>query len=241
MTAQLLMNAGLNLGDELLAANESNPYGHFEDTEVIRFHDKLLKSRGLNWQVSRPFLPYVGGADWDWLNSYVVRRNKSALWGFKDPRLCLFVPLWKRALPRARFLFVYRPVEECLYSLKRRSARELMKDRGGTAVHLRFWQDLNRAAAVYRCYLRMFMKSASLFPGDVAFVSRDALIEGFDLPRALNRLWGMQLEPASIDDVFDGSVTDLGAGRTFLLDEGLFSEIEAFENEIRPWLLENKT
>ncbi len=46
-TAQLLRQAGLFIGDELLDANSSNPYGHFEDREIVTLYDQSLADNDL--------------------------------------------------------------------------------------------------------------------------------------------------------------------------------------------------
>lgn len=238
MTANLLQNAGLNLGATLLPAGESNPYGHFEDAEIVGFHDRLLKARGLSWQAERPFLAHVSKNQWSWMNRYVIEREADPLWGFKDPRLCLFVHPWKRILPHAKILYVHRPASECLHSLKRRSARELLQKKDGAGLHIRFWQELDLAARVYLCYAKMFLVAAKRYPRDVAFVSRASIIAGYDLPAALNRLWELDLGEADINDVFDPNVTDTASGCTYISDPALLKSISQVSGRVEEQLLE---
>ena len=47
LVTEILSRAGLFVGDDLIGANPSNPYGHFEDREVVRLHDRLLADVGL--------------------------------------------------------------------------------------------------------------------------------------------------------------------------------------------------
>ena len=239
MTANLLQNAGLDLGEKLLPAGESNPYGHFEDAQVVHFHDRLLRNRGLNWQADRPFLAHLTGSQWDWMARFVTQRERLPLWGFKDPRLCLFLLPWKRVLPRAKVLYVHRPAEECIHSLKLRAVREMSNERPGAEVHARFWQQPDLAARTYLCYASMFLKVARHYPGDVAFVSRQAIIDGYDLPDALNALWDLGLAGADIQDVYDPGVTDNASGYTFVSDAGLLEAIQRVTETIEKRLLEN--
>ncbi len=48
VTAQLLHGAGLFLGYELLEALPSNPYGHFEDREVVELDRQILADDAAN-------------------------------------------------------------------------------------------------------------------------------------------------------------------------------------------------
>ena len=108
-TAQLLHRAGLFLGDELLEALPSNPYGHFEDNEVVALHHQILADNDMTWLVDEPFVPVVDERRWQQMRQLVECRNtEHRLWGFKDPRACLFLALWKYLLPNAKVLLVYR-------------------------------------------------------------------------------------------------------------------------------------
>ena len=55
-TARLLHRAGLFLGYELLEALPSNPYGHFEDREVVDLHRHILNGNEQTWLVDEPHL-----------------------------------------------------------------------------------------------------------------------------------------------------------------------------------------
>jgi hypothetical protein len=59
LVCQLLHRAGLFLGYDLMGAAFSNPYGHFEDTEVHHLHEQILADNGHTWMVSEPFLPVI--------------------------------------------------------------------------------------------------------------------------------------------------------------------------------------
>ena len=76
-TAQLLHRAGLFLGYELLEALPSNPYGHFEDREVVFLHQDILADNELSWLVDRPLLPVVTEARWGRMRAIAEKRNFS--------------------------------------------------------------------------------------------------------------------------------------------------------------------
>jgi hypothetical protein len=109
LVCQLLHRAGLFLGYDLLEAAFSNPHGHFEDREVVDLHRQILADNGRTWLISEPFLPTITEAHWQRLKRVAERRDaEHNLWGFKDPRVCLFMMLWKHLLPNAKVLLVYR-------------------------------------------------------------------------------------------------------------------------------------
>jgi hypothetical protein len=50
----------------------------------------------------------------------LVSARAGGTWGFKEPRAALFIDLWERVLPDAKYLFLYRhPVEVVLSMLRR--------------------------------------------------------------------------------------------------------------------------
>lgn len=132
-TAQLLERAGLFLGYELLEALPSNLYGHFEDRDVVDLHQGILADNDRTWVVGEPLLPVVGVERWDRMLRMIERRNAEyALWGFKDPRACLFMALWKYLLPDMKVLLVYRHFAETTYSLGQRHSSDLFLKRGNS-------------------------------------------------------------------------------------------------------------
>src|SRR3712207_1128317 len=149
-TAQLLHRAGLFLGYELLEPLPSNPYGHFEDREVVDLHHQLLADNDLTWLVSEPFLPVVSESRWRRMRQIIECRNtEHRLWGFKDPRSCLFMMLWKYLLPNAKILLVYRHFSESTRSLGQRHSVELFLSRSNKHLHRRFWEEPDLALRMW--------------------------------------------------------------------------------------------
>jgi hypothetical protein len=98
LIGQLLHRAGMFLGYELMGATFSNPYGHFEDIEIYDLHQQILADNGRTWMISEPFLPVITESHRRRMEQIIQRRNaEHELWGFKDPRACLFMMLWKQS------------------------------------------------------------------------------------------------------------------------------------------------
>jgi hypothetical protein len=49
LVAAALHSLGVNLGKQFIAPNEDNPKGFFEDEDIVRFNDRLLRSLNLSW------------------------------------------------------------------------------------------------------------------------------------------------------------------------------------------------
>jgi len=49
LAAKGLHMAGIDMGERLLGAMPSNPYGHFEDRDFIEMNDQILQAAGGSW------------------------------------------------------------------------------------------------------------------------------------------------------------------------------------------------
>lgn len=227
LTTRLLHAAGLFIGDELLGALPSNPYGHFEDSEVVGLHDGLLKDNGLRWQLADPIVPYVDPTRWEQLQDLVQRRHSAhALWGFKDPRVCLFLPMWKHVVPDARVLIVFRHYADCAHSLERRHAEQLVDAFGPPEVHRRFWEEPDLALRMWLNYNAPLLRFAARYPQDVHVVSFAAIRSGYGLVEALRRRWDLPLRPTSALEVFDPTITRDRTHPQPIVDRGLGGRLE---------------
>lgn len=119
---QHLVRAGLFVGDELLGANASNPHGHFEDRAFIDVHERIFRENGENWLAPNPFIPIASPEVRNHIRGLVANRDAyHEYWGFKDPRACLFVDLWRTMLSAPRFLVCLRHYRACVDSVVRRA------------------------------------------------------------------------------------------------------------------------
>ncbi|MEM6520088.1 MAG: sulfotransferase [Cyanobacteria bacterium P01_C01_bin.70] len=119
LTASILEQAGVFIGDQLLKANVGNVVGHFEDEDFLHLHQNILIAQG----VSSDGWSAVGSIDvpqqfWRRAQKLCDRRLKlHKIWGWKEPRTTLFLPFWKQLLPQAKFILPYRSPWEVVDSL----------------------------------------------------------------------------------------------------------------------------
>ncbi len=229
LVCQLLHRAGLFLGYDLLGPAFSNPHGHFEDTEILELHQQILTDNGHTWLVSEPFLPVITEPHWQGLRRVVERRNTEYdLWGFKDPRVCSFVMLWKHLLPRAKVLLVYRHFSDSTYSLGRRQSTELLsKPAGPQRMYRRFWEEPDLALRMWLTHNDALLTFARAYPEDTLTMSLEMLQRGFPVVEAINRRWGFALEEVSASEVFDTTVTDRRPGKQPVSDRSLIGRVES--------------
>jgi hypothetical protein len=229
LVCQLLHRAGLFLGYELLGASFSNPLGHFEDTELLNLHQQILVDNGQTWMVSKPFLPVITEPHWQMMERIVRRRNaEHNLWGFKDPRACLFMMIWKHLLPNAKVLLIYRHFSDSAYSLGRRQSTELLSNpTGPQRMYRRFWEEPDLALRIWLTYNDALLTFARTYPKDTLAMSLDMVQNGFPVIGAINRRWGLGLDEVPASEVFDPSVTERRSGKQPISDGRLIDRIDA--------------
>jgi hypothetical protein len=108
---------GIDFGDPIdhIPANRNNPDGYFEQTEVLAINEEILAAAG-GTVFSPPAVSYAARIAPDAAERLQRRirdfaadqtQNRSNF-GFKDPRLSLTLPLWRRVLPSIVPIIVFR-------------------------------------------------------------------------------------------------------------------------------------
>ena len=126
----LLANLGFSTCKNMMPATQANPKGYFECIDITVIHDELLKELGSFWYDVR-FLPK------EWLTSEAALKAKAKLKSqfekefaeddycvFKDPRLCILLPLWLEIFQELEikpvFIIITRLPNEVAASLAKR-------------------------------------------------------------------------------------------------------------------------
>lgn len=224
--AQLLAKAGLFVGDKLLGASESNPYGHFEDVDVVAIHDRLLADNGLNWQVDRPFIPYVARDVWRDMSALLSRRRRAhALWGFKDPRVCLFLPLWRHLIDDLRVVATFRSPGSCAHSIERRQARDLLERKGPAVEHARFWQEPDHSSRLWLQSNVSLLRHIRSDPLNSHLTAFDDIEADRDIVGSINNRWSIGLIGYRPRSVFDTSAATTRDRPVVVHDQELATDI----------------
>lgn len=144
LTASLLQQVGVNIGEQLVGADYGNIKGHFENIEFVNFHKALLHSQGIDelGSAAKQKIP---------IEELAIKKAQSLInknqdlahpWGWKDPRTTLFLELWHQLLPDAYFIFVYRSPWEVIDSLYRRATDSSLNQHPEMAARL--WIHYNK-------------------------------------------------------------------------------------------------
>jgi glycosyltransferase involved in cell wall biosynthesis len=121
---------GVDLGQNLLAANEYNPKGYFEDNQLVNINDNILRKSGSLWSALQFLEPAdLLGSRFEKEQNEARKFLKGKLAqgipiGLKDPRLSRILPLWQKIFVemgvRVGYLIAFRNPFEIASSLEKR-------------------------------------------------------------------------------------------------------------------------
>jgi O-antigen biosynthesis protein len=120
----LLQDLGCKIGHSLEGPADGNPQGHFEDSELLAFHRKIIHSHtgdpgGV--LVSADFKASPDSKQQSAAGNIIRGRQNTDWWGWKEPRTCLFAEFWLEMIPDASIIAIYRHPLEVWDSLLRRN------------------------------------------------------------------------------------------------------------------------
>ncbi len=150
LLANWLSRCGLDVGDDLLRQDPSNPAGHYEDILFLQLHKDILADNGLDYLVGddRPLVvndEYRARAQ-----AIVESRQANSQWGWKEPRTVLFLDFWQTRLPDVKVLVVYRHYTHVVDLLLRREYNRALRNPQDFNVWYRQLRRTRRAALLRR-------------------------------------------------------------------------------------------
>jgi hypothetical protein len=116
MTMRVLNLLGVDIGPEvgLVEPGPGGPKGFWEQREIIKLNDRLLRRQGGSWRKPPQLTP-----GWEESPELEPEREQARalleasfggrqLWGWKDPRVSLTTAFWQRLVPGLRFVICLR-------------------------------------------------------------------------------------------------------------------------------------
>lgn len=212
LSANWLGKCGLDLGQQLIGATPSNILGHFEDVDIVEFHESLLRYNHTNlYQGVGKKLEYTAYHEAKARSLIFLRDQFSSEWGWKQPRALLFSDLWRKVLPSAHYFFIYRPYNQVVSSLYRREFQKLRQKNSfvvGLIKQARFWLHKQQ---ILRMYLSMWIRHnqevidliKTVSPQQTLLVSVESLTK-YDkqLFEKLTRDWGFHLHYVPVHSIY---------------------------------------
>lgn len=117
-----LFHCGLQVGERLVGASGGNEDGHYEDVEFLRIHEEILTENGYSPTGLIHHKPiYISEYQLEKLKAILkVKERHFDQWGWKEPRTCLFLDIYSKLIPGAKYLVIVRDYEAVVHSLLKR-------------------------------------------------------------------------------------------------------------------------
>jgi len=127
LIAHWLYNCGLEIGARLLGPGLGNSEGHFEDMDFYKLHLEILRENGLHDSGIIYHAPLkIESIHKEKIKNLVASKcEQFAQWGWKEPRTCLYLNVYREILPDAHYLIIFRYYNAVVISLLKRSFAEI--------------------------------------------------------------------------------------------------------------------
>lgn len=196
MTMQALYKAGVHIGDNLIGANPFNVDGHFENSEIVALHDKLLAEHNCDWLATE-----FSSTDTVLFNQDTISKaheivstlNQQPIWGFKDPRSSLFLRDWQKQIPKLFVVVVFRHYSSCIQSMRIRAARQLALTPSFDNSEAKLWLDPSIGLQSWVTYNQHLVDYCVANSESVLVVQQEAIVNGFPLVQSVNQLANVRL------------------------------------------------
>lgn len=202
-----LNQCGLHIGDRLLGANPTNPRGHFEDLDFLELQSSILNRDKMNWLALPPYYPVYSSEDHLQATRLTAQRDAvRELWGFKDPRTCLYWDLWDMHMTNPVYVVPLRHYIFCIDSIQRRSFRASQIEERARERNLHVARKPDLIASSWLLHMTRVLQC-------VQKNKERAVV--FDLPnipatgvpaRQLNKKFGLNLKALPFNVVFNDSL-----------------------------------
>ena len=120
--AKAIAEQGVNMGNRLMKADKWNPQGYYENLDFVELNDLILKEAGGSWRNPPTEDDIIkAGKKYEDLIKETISRNSTDMWGWKDPRTSLTLPIYLPFLRDDTYLItIFRKPERVALSLYRR-------------------------------------------------------------------------------------------------------------------------
>lgn len=245
---QWLNRCGLFIGNKLVGPDLGNVQGHFEDCEFLNLHQEFLKKRKLAdvGFVNRPF-PELSISETDQVENLVETRNKEHYtWGWKDPRTCLFLDMYRKIIPSARYIIIVRGYNSTVSSLVRREHKMILKKLKSKDYLSKLKWRLFRKKKLERpfeyfserflriwvyYYQQIFKHIDRLPPDSYRFVHYDQLLQNdSEVFNKMTNDWDFSLQYVPFSDISRSDLTSEGQNiERYITDKALLEKAKAIE------------
>lgn len=251
-----LQHCGLEIGENLLEAGTGNVEGHFEDVEFLKMHEEILTSNDF------PATGYVYDREIE-VSVYQLEKLKSVIrvknrrfkqWGWKEPRTCLFLDLYRELLPGSKYLVIMRDYPSVVNSMLKRDfasleEKYLIRKPFQRMIWLYFRRSKRRNKfytenaesylKVWVEYNEHILNTLKDLPAEDYMVVNYTLLEKFDkqIFSFLTKSWNFALKYFSFKDVYDKSLISTPVNiDPYIHNAALLAKAKATEKEFEKYM-----
>lgn len=206
--AGMLHHSGISAGNDLISANEYNPEGYYESLRLVRLHNGLMTSKGVDWATPLEQKAPLSEGELLKLRSYFNERAEQSdgAWCMKDPRIGRYIFEWKRAVPELKVLMLYRSPSASALSLQTRSLREFAKHQGRFELHSRFYDNPDLALRLWVEHNEAYVAFCQSHPDDCLVVGHAYIVNGYDVVTAALDKFGIDTPAENASRFLDSSL-----------------------------------
>ena len=122
MVSGILQKLGIFMGERFRDADAHNENGYFEDLDWRDINKAILMALGGTWyNPPRQNLVDKTSIHSELICDLIESREKYSVWGFKDPRTCITIPIISKHLPNPLYVYVRREPRDVVMSLMKRA------------------------------------------------------------------------------------------------------------------------
>lgn len=205
---QNFAKANLFVGEILLEAKTTNPYGHFEDVEFLAINRSILESNYLNWKLKNNPVPVIRNEVYDNALDLIAKRDSCfSVWGFKDPRSCLFLDFWHSVLRNPKYVITLRHFSSCIDSIMRRTLYDyyVIEDQIQAENNKLDLFNYNSICINWCIYMSSVLAFISLRNPDILVLNIDEINQDISIIDRCNQKFGTQLKSIKLSDTFDNN------------------------------------
>lgn len=260
LITQWLSRCGLPVGERLLGPLVGNEEGHFEDLDFVDVHKEILREQQLpDTGLATPAALEVSYHSMQKIKRIIFLKNEiNNQWGWKDPRTCLFLPIYRQLIPGANYFFIVRDYASSVSSLINRiyyQAEKKYLARSWFSAF--FWKNIRskrRKKILYKKFSQPYLKvwiayneqillNISRLPKhDYILVDYNVLNkEGKLIFSHLKETWNFSLNYFDFNEIFKRNLlTEADDISSFVKDKTLLDKAEKLENSLRSFCFTNK-
>ena len=257
LITQWLNKCGLYLGEDFLGAGPGNLDGHYEDMDFLKLHEEILRSNNVrDTGLIEDNAIDVSNYYKNKLKCLINMKNQGhQVWGWKDPRTCLFLETYNELIPDARYLVIIRDYKAVVSSLLSRDFQDyeqkyLRRDLFQRMVwkifrrqsHLRKYYKAraDHYMKVWILYNEEILKYVEMLPYSAYVMLTYAQLKGHaeDVCELLNNRWNLSLNYFDFKKVYKNKLISKHVNAdSYVMNKSLVSKAKILQKQLENYMV----